>query len=104
MKCRSICNENVSQQLNPFMCGYSGHILHVVCFLLSWIVADFGLDTHYHKSWQSAGPPSHSNSKHVYLGWLTYCRMNQCQETGQTETQEEVTELVCQEADLKDGQ
>ncbi|XP_005463796.1 apoptosis inducing factor mitochondria associated 4 isoform X1 [Oreochromis niloticus] len=30
--------------------------------------------------------------------------MNQCQETGQTETQEEVTELVCQEADLKDGQ
>lgn len=43
------------------MCGYSGHILHVVCFLLSWFVADFGLDTHYHKSWQSAGPPSHSN-------------------------------------------
>ncbi|XP_006795598.1 apoptosis-inducing factor 3-like, partial [Neolamprologus brichardi] len=30
--------------------------------------------------------------------------MNQCQETGQTETQEELTELVCQEADLKDGQ
>lgn len=30
--------------------------------------------------------------------------MNQCQETGQTEDQEEVTELVCQEADLKDGQ